>query len=85
MGEEVFDLLECDRRQVAVVLDPVITLGEPGGGNGDELLIAAPPALVLHEQHPDDAATHDRAGDDGPGVGDDDVAGVAVARQGCGE
>ena len=47
--------------------------------HGDDLLVAA--VFVLHQQHADDPAIHHRAGHDGAGVDDDDIARVAVFRQ----
>ena len=77
MGEEVLDLPEGDLGQVAVVLHVVIALSQFGGGDGDQLFVAA--GFVLHQQYADDPATHDRPRHDRAGVGHNHVAGIAVA------
>ncbi len=79
MLEEVLDLLQRDLRQIAVVLHLVVALGELRGGNGDDLLIET--AFVFHQQHADRAHAHDSARHDGAGIGDQHVAGIAVAGQ----
>ena len=78
MGEEMLDLLDRDRRQIGMVVDVGVALGERRRGHGEQLLVAA--VLVLHQENADDPAAHHRAGNDRAGVGDDHVAWVAVVR-----
>ena len=79
MLEEMLDLFQRDGGQVGVVFHHVVAHRQLAGRHRDQLFVAA--RLVLHQQHADKAAVHDGAGDDGAGVGDNHVAGVAVARQ----
>ena len=77
--EEVLDLLQRDVGEVAVSLDLVVALGQLRGRHRDDLLVAA--GLVFHQQHADGAHAHHGARHDRAGVGDQHVAGVAVAGQ----
>lgn len=79
MGEEVLDLAEHDRRQIALFLNIGI-VGEGGVvGNADQLLVAA--VLVFQVQHRDRANAHDRAGHEGRAGNDQRVKRIAVGRK----
>ena len=77
--EEVLDLLQRDVGQVGVRLHLVVALRQLRRRHRDDLLVAA--GFVFHEQHADRAHAHDGAGDDGAGVDDQHVAGIAVIGQ----
>jgi len=77
--EEVLDLLEGDLGQISIRLDPIVPGGDMARRYADDFLVL--PRIVLHEQNADRAHAHDRAGKNRPGVRDEHVTRIAVARE----
>src|SRR6185295_1110554 len=75
----VLDLLQRDVGEIAVIPDLVVALGQLRGRYRNDLLVAA--GLVFHQQYADGAHAHHGARHDRTGIGDQHVAGVAVAGQ----
>ncbi len=75
----MLDLMQRDLRQVGVVLDLRVALGQLRRRHGQKLFVL--PGLVAHDQNADDLTAHHRARNDRARIGDDDVAGVAVFGQ----
>ena len=78
----MLDLLDCDVGQIGMGFDRIISLGERSGRDGDDLLVLA--FIVLHDKDAYRSGADYRAGNDGAGVGDQNVGRVAIAGEGVG-
>jgi hypothetical protein len=81
VGEEVFDLAAQNVGQVGIFVDAVMAGGDMGRRHGDDFLILA--GIVFHQQHADRPHADDRTGLQRPGVADQDVHRIAIARGGA--
>ena len=78
MRKEMLDLAPRDFRQISVVPDIGVALRELRYRHGDNLLVTA--TLVRHLEHADRPHGDDGTGNDRPGIGNEDVAGIAIFR-----
>src|ERR1700752_2289668 len=67
-------------RQIGIVPDIGVALCELRYWHGDNLLVTA--SLIRHLKHADWTHGDDSAWDNWPGIGDQDVAGIAIFREG---
>ena len=76
--KKMFDLVQGDFWQIGIIFDALVAPGQFNARHGNNFFIHA--GFIFHDQDANRLHAHNGAGNNRTGIGNDNIAGIAIVR-----